>query len=540
MSQKTRIFALLLLIILPYIAIASPKREVRAVWLTTIGGLDWPHSYAYGGNGVERQKEELCSLLNQYQKAGINTVLLQTRIRGTVIYPSVYEPWDGCLSGHPGTSPGYDALAYAIEQCHKRGMELHAWVVTIPVGKWNATGCARLRKKYPKLIKKIGPDGYMDPENKLTAEYIANICEEITRNYDIDGIHLDYIRYPETWKYKVTRSQGRKHITDIVRQISTRVKVWKPWVKMSCSPVGKHDDLPRFNSHGWNAFTTVCQDAQGWLREGLMDALFPMMYFRGNQFFPFAIDWAEQSYGRMVAPGLGIYFLSPKEGNWKVEDITREMHVLRQYGMGHTFFRGKFLTDNCQGIYDFTARDFNQHPALVPAMTWIDDVAPDSPAEMRFDAGRLWWTSVKEAGVTYNVYASEHYPVNIDDAANLVAVRLDRTNIVADNSHRHYAITAMDRYGNESKPLQEPAPTDSKPCDTLKRLLPCDGYRLLLPKSDADMVVFETLQGTIVRTTTHADTMDVSRLPKGMYIVRSLNSRGITHRLGHFRIKRNI
>lgn len=540
MSQKTRIFALLLLIIIPYIAIASPKREVRAVWLTTIGGLDWPHSYACGGKGVERQKEELCSLLDKYQKAGINTVLLQTRIRGTVIYPSAYEPWDGCLSGHPGTSPGYDALAYAIEQCHKRGMELHAWVVTIPVGKWNATGCAKLRKKYPKLIKKIGPDGYMDPENKQTAEYIASICEEITRNYDIDGIHLDYIRYPETWKYKVTKAQGRKYITDIVRQISTRVKVLKPWVKMSCSPVGKHDDLSRFNSHGWNAFTTVCQDAQGWLREGLMDALFPMMYFRGNQFFPFAIDWAEQSFGRMVAPGLGIYFLSPKEGNWRIEDITREMHVLRQYGMGHTFFRGKFLTDNCQGIYDFTARDFNQHPALPPAMTWIDDIAPDSPADMHFDEGRLWWTSVKEAGITYNVYASEHYPVNTDDAANLVAVRLDRTNIVADNSRRHYAITAMDRYGNESKPLQEPAPTASKPCDTLKRLLPCDGYSLLLPSTDADMVVFETLQGTIVRTTTHADTMDVSRLPQGMYIVRSLNSRGITHRLGHFRIKRNI
>ena len=264
-------------------------------------------------------------------------------------------------------------------------MELHAWVVTIPVGKWNATGCAKLRRKYPRLIKKIGPDGYMDPENRQTAEYIANICEEITRNYDIDGIHLDYIRYPETWKYKVTRSRGRENITDIVREISTRVKVLKPWVKMSCSPVGKHDNLSRFNSHGWNAFTTVCQDAQGWLREGLMDALFPMMYFRGNQFYPFAIDWAEQSCGRMVAPGLGIYFLSPKEGNWKIEDITREMHVLRQYGMGHTFFRGKFLTDNCQGIYDFTARDFNRHPALVPAMTWVDDVAPDTPDGMRFD-----------------------------------------------------------------------------------------------------------------------------------------------------------
>ena len=175
----------------------SPKHEVRAVWLTTIGGLDWPHSYAQSKNSIAKQQAELCTLLDQYAKAGINTVLIQTRIRGTVIYPSAYEPWDGCLSGFPGTSPGYDALKFAIDECHKRGMELHAWVVTLPMGKWNKLGCRKLHAKYPGLIKKIGPDGYMDPENPRTATYLADICEEITRNYDVDGIHLDYIRYPE-------------------------------------------------------------------------------------------------------------------------------------------------------------------------------------------------------------------------------------------------------------------------------------------------------------------------------------------------------
>lgn len=78
---------------------ASPKREVRAVWLTTIGGLDWPHSYAQSKASIAKQQGELCRLLDQYAKAGINTVLIQTRVRGTVIYPSTYEPWDGCLSG---------------------------------------------------------------------------------------------------------------------------------------------------------------------------------------------------------------------------------------------------------------------------------------------------------------------------------------------------------------------------------------------------------------------------------------------------------
>lgn len=87
-----------------------PKREVRAVWLTTIGGIDWPHSYAQSGRSAEKQQQELCQILDKLQKAGVNTILLQTRIRGTMIYPSQYEPWDGCLSGFPGKSPGYDAL----------------------------------------------------------------------------------------------------------------------------------------------------------------------------------------------------------------------------------------------------------------------------------------------------------------------------------------------------------------------------------------------------------------------------------------------
>ena len=115
----------------------------------------------------------------------------------------------------------------------------------------------------------------MNPEDSRTSDYLAGICREITHRYNVDGIHLDYIRYPETWKIKVSRDQGRNYITRIVKKIHNAVKSEKPWVKMSCSPVGKYDDLSRYWSHGWNANTKVCQDAQGWLRDGLMDELFP-------------------------------------------------------------------------------------------------------------------------------------------------------------------------------------------------------------------------------------------------------------------------
>lgn len=531
---------------------AQPKYEVRAVWLTTIGGIDWPHSYAGSARSIERQKDELRDILDRLQRANINTVLLQTRIRATTIYPSAYEPWDGCLSGKPGKSPGYDALKFAIDECHRRGMELHAWVVAIPVGKWNGAGCVRLRKRHPGLVRKIGDEGYLDPEKPQTAEYLADLCAEITGNYDIDGIHLDYIRYHETWPMKVSRRQGRTNITNIVRAISRRVKSIKPWVKMSCSPIGKYKDLSRFSSYGWNAYERVCQDAQAWLRDGLMDELFPMMYFRGNQFYPFALDWNEHSYGRIVAPGLGIYFMSPGEKDWPLADITREMLTLRHYGMGHAFFRSKFFTDNVKGIYDFTAQSFNQYPALIPPMTWQSSARPSAPSGLsrrtqEDNVELLSWTPVDKdtTRIMYNVYSSREYPVNTDDARNLTVVRLRKSSlIIPHDPARHYAVTAIDRYGNESTPLQE---RHTNP-DTLEtritdRLLKCDGKTLSLPEKgsvlDASFVTIETLQGHIVATRPYkGTTADVSRLPEGMYVLRSLGRKGVTHRLGYFVIRR--
>ena len=524
-----------------------PKREVRAVWLTTIGGLDWPHSYAQNELMAGRQKQELRDILDKLQRAGINTVLFQARVRGTVVYPSQLEPWDGCLSGVPGRSPGYDPLAFAIDECHKRGMELHAWVVTIPVGKWNALGCKTLRNKYPHLIKRIGEEGYMDPENTATATYLANFCKEITDRYDVDGIHLDYIRYPETWRINIAHDAARRNITAIVRAIGEKVKASKPWVKYSCSPIGKFSDLSRFASNGWNAYAKVCQDAQGWLRDGLMDALFPMMYFQGNHFFPFAIDWAEQSYGRMLVPGLGIYFMSPSEKNWSLDVITREMQVARQYGMGHAYFRSKFFTDNLKGIYTYAQRVFTPTLALPPAMTWENNKLPAPPSDLNTseEQGKaiISWRGGRSANnspyILYNVYASTSYPVDVTDARNLIAMRYAKNRIVVSprNAQMYFAVTSIDRYGNESLPLQTGKAAGGVKSE-LKMLAYSDG-KVSLPKS-ADATwgrvwVVETLQGQHVTTlSSMADKLDVRSINDGVYVLRALNSKGVGHRLGMF------
>lgn len=534
----------------------NPKYEVRAVWLTTIGGIDWPHSYAQSERSAEKQKEELRAILDRLQKANINTILLQTRIRATTIYPSQYEPWDGCLSGFPGKSPGYDALQFAIDECHKRGMEVHAWVVTIPVGKWNSYGCRQLRKRFPRLIKRIDQDGYMDPEATQTGCYLAEMCREIVQRYDVDGIHLDYIRYPETWKFRIGKDQARGNITRIVEKIHQAVKKEKPWVKMSCSPIGKFDDLSRYWSHGWNAYTKVAQDAQAWLKDGLMDELFPMMYFRGDQFFPFAIDWKEHSYGKIIAPGLGIYFLDPKEGKWNISDITSELYHLRNIGEGHAFFRNKFLLDNHQGVYDFVTAHFNRYPALVPPMTWESNKRPQQPVTLCIEENEgtttLRWdnslqyedgTAIKTPSIYNNVYASKEYPVDVHDARNLILTRTTRRQLTTrtGNTPTYYAVTTTDGFGNESraKQLNQTAVVKTTTRYGKACRLTTTGKSIILPSSihetDCQYIIVKNMQEQAVYITKPQNLeINIKKIKNGIYTLNCVNYRNIEHTLGTF------
>lgn len=528
--------------------LSAPKYEVRAVWLTTLGGLDWPHCHATNIFSIEQQKQELSDILDKLKEANINTVLFQTRIRGTVIYPSTIEPWDESCSGTAGKAPGYDPLAFAVEECHKRGIEIQAWVVAIPVGKWNSLGCRTLRRKYPKLVVRKGNEGYIDPSNPLAAEYISRICAEITSNYDVDGIHLDYIRYPETWNLAGDKAKARLNITKIVRKIHTSIKEIKPWVKLSCAPIGKYSDLARYSSNGWNALSKGCQDAQGWLHDGIMDQIYPMMYFRGNQFYPFAMDWNENSYGRTVVAGLGIYFLSSTEGNWPVSEVVRQMYSARKNNMGYAFFRNRFFCDDMKGLYSFTKDRFNLYPALVPPMTWVNKDKPSAPCYIRKvkndDCEAITWEAVTcngNGGITYNVYTSHTYPVNVDDARNLIAQRRQENYLtIKGEDNLFYAVTSMDRYGQESSAVQEEhtagniIKTRFIPNDGLKMSLPDKGYWL-----DADYIMIKSLVGTIVATYPYKGKYaDISKLDEGCYTVYSLNSKGTAHRLGFILIKR--
>ena len=223
------------------------------------------------------------------------------------------------------------------------------------------------------------------------------------------------------------------------------------------------------------------------------------------------------------------------------------MEVCRQYGMGHAFFRSKFFTDNVKGIYHFTER-FNRHPALIPAMTWQHNECPEAPANLlngtTAETTTLSWLAPANCSgapyLLYNIYASRQYPVDIRDARNLIAVRtITTSHTMKTVEGMHYAVTAMDRYGNESVALQEKEmPTTSPSAHWLRH----DGKSITLPAwaqtADAEFAVIESITGCIVSSQKWGMKLNISSLPGGVYSIKSVNRKGVTHHLGHFIIKR--
>ena len=549
--MRTFLFTITIFLLTITQTVAQPKYEIRATWLTTLGGMDWPRHKATSAEGIRRQQQELCNILDRLKEANFNTVMMQTRLRGDLIYPSAIETFPEALTGKSGKNPGYDPLAFAIEECHKRGMELHAWIVTIPAGnnrQVKLLGKHSVVKKYRQICKQHDRAWFLDPGHPKTADYLSNIVREIVTKYDVDGIHFDYIRYPENahrfpdrdthrkyGKGKDLKLWRRENITNIVRRLYSEVKQVKPWVKVSSSPVGKFKDTSRYSSLGWNAYETVYQDAQGWLKEGIHDALFPMMYFKDNHFYPFVLDWKENDNGRWIVPGLGIYFLSPKEKDWPLDEMSRQLYFTRQSGLtGHAFFRNKFLMDNVKGILDEIQHVFYSTPALIPPMTWQDSIAPSVPTspihEFQADGRvRLAWEASKdnhELPVVYHLYASATYPVDTENAHNLFATHLKDTTITGKEGY-YYAVTSADRYGNESAPLAlNHAPKSDNPILN-------QGNKLMLPSSEdaQEVLICNSIGETISKVKYHPE-VSLELLPEGFYLVYALDKDGKKTLLG--------
>lgn len=469
--NKLRKLFLFIIILLPCVISAqTPTTEIRAVWLTTSWGLDWPTQ----GTSVEQQKAELRAQLDEFRKLNFNIIFFQVRARGTTFYKSAIEP----QSSYFNKSNGFDPLAFAVEECHKRGLECHAWFVTYPMNAERRPIPKKRQKaaakKYPDNYKLINnTQWYLDPGDPKTKTHILSLVKEIVSKYDIDGIHFDYIRYPnndktfpdaETYKKygkgKNLHDWRRDNINSLVFEIYDMVKSQKRWVQVSSSPLGRYKILPHAPKDGWTAYDVVFQDAAYWMKSGKHDMLFPMMYYRNELFDPFVEDWIANCNSRPVTPGLGAYQMMPSEKNWPAEDITKQMKYTRNSEAdGQAYFRAKNILNNLKGIKD-SVRVFYPYPSKLPALKWLDNVAPDPPLDLQVykDKDNMlhikWKSPDDNDDLTYTVYYSNKEYVDMTDPKYIIATRIKGNEISfpikSGDYGFYYTVTASDRYHNES------------------------------------------------------------------------------------------
>jgi uncharacterized lipoprotein YddW (UPF0748 family) len=482
MSIKPYIFILFAFIIQGSLYAAdSPKREIRAVWISTIYGMDWPVKTATTPETRKAQQQDLCDKLDMLKEANFNMVFLQVRLRGDVIYKSKIEPMSRVLTGRTGGNPGYDPLAFAIEECHKRGLECHAWFVTYPVGKADYVrilGNKSIVKQRPDLCKFYNGEWYMDPGLPGTSDYILSLVKEVVTNYDIDGVHFDYIRYPENGdgfpdravyaKYgagKSLRAWREDNINRLVARIYDSVKRVKPWVQVSSSPLGKVSPLPNVPNAGLTG-RSVFQNTQEWLRQEKQDLVVPMMYYRGNYFYPFIDNWMANKNGCYVVPGLGIYRMLPGDANWSLDEISQQIEYVRSAKAdGISFFRGAQLFRNDKGLYNKLKNNYFKYPALLPPLIWLSEEKPPAPVNVNViwedDLLHIsWMMRDDDESLSYTVYYSRSSSVSTAVSSSIAATGLRRWDLylsVDATTEQEFAfcVTASNRYHIESNPSQE-------------------------------------------------------------------------------------
>ena len=458
----------------------NPKNEIRAIWLTTNYGLDWPNKPATDLKGAEKQKADLCKILDMVVELNMNTVFFQARLRSDVLYNSEIEPYNAVMTGTRGKKPLYDPLAFAIEECHKRGLQCHAWVVCMNVGSDKAIkmqGNKALPKVRPEICTKYNGEWYLNPGEPETAFYLIDIVSEIVKKYSIDGIHLDYIRYPDrahdfpdSKSYKKYALKGEslkewriKNINNIVYSIYDVVKKINPKVMVSSAVLGKRDNHRYYSSMGWSGMEATYQDVAAWLKAGKQDFVAPMMYYPDKSFYPFVKDWVRNSNGYPIVAGLGVYRLAKSDGNWSLRDFMPQIYISREMGIaGSSFYRTKQLEENLKEVATVLKTETYSTPALFPPLKNYKKGCDVTPYNLEIDYAKdgsktISWDCDGEAKY-YTIYASKTYPVDTRLAENIIEARYLKNSFKHNEKNLYYAVTATNDYYYESDAVQQSQP----------------------------------------------------------------------------------
>lgn len=473
------------------------KREVRSVWMATVWALDWPSSTS----STTAQKNEMVKYLDVLQKNNFNAVYFQVRTMSDAFYKSSYEPWSSYLTGTRGKDPGWDPLAFVVEECHKRGMECHAWVnpYRFSTGSNWSTAQDQALKSEGMLLAYTKSDGktttILNPGLESVRKRIVDVCKEIISNYDVDGLVFDDYFYPEgipvtssAGDYDLWQKSGasmtfgdwrRNNVNQMVADVYKMVQHQKPYVRFGISPAGaactsaavaaKHgiDRCPVASD--WQ-YDGIFSDPVAWLEAGTIDYISPQLYWKTNHktnpFGPMAKWWSyvAKHFGRHHYASHSISFLNSSNTTSDWEEIGKQVQFSRDYteneAPGAVFYSAAYVTGKKQsGFGEWLQVNKFQNKALTPAIDWKkSDLEKVQVSALSKRATVLSWAGVDN--VRYSVYAVPE-SVNVETldsnipAEYLLGVSYKTTYTMPDDkkSGYNYAVCVLDRYGNEYEPV---------------------------------------------------------------------------------------
>ncbi len=546
------------------------KREVRSVWMATVWALDWPSSTS----STTAQKNEMVKYLDVLQKNNFNAVYFQVRTMSDAFYKSSYEPWSSYLTGTRGKDPGWDPLAFVVEECHKRGMECHAWVnpYRFSTGSNWSTAQDQALKSAGMLLAYTKSDGktttILNPGLESVRKRIVDVCKEIISNYDVDGLVFDDYFYPEgipvtssAGDYDLWQKSGasmtfgdwrRNNVNQMVADVYKMVQHQKPYVRFGISPAGaactsaavaaKHgiDRCPVASD--WQ-YDGIFSDPVAWLEAGTIDYISPQLYWKTNHktnpFGPMTKWWSyvAKHFGRHHYASHSISFLNSSNTTSDWEEIGKQVQFSRDYteneAPGAVFYSAAYVTGKKQsGFGEWLQVNKFQNKALTPAIDWKkSDLEKVQVSALSKRATVLSWAGVDN--VRYSVYAVPE-SVNVETldsnipAEYLLGVSYKTTYTMPDDkkSGYNYAVCVLDRYGNEYEPVYYgQSGVESIGENSGLTADYADGELRLSAVADEVFVYNEA--GALVANSRNCNRLALS-VQAGMYIVRMIGNGGVS------------
>ncbi|CEJ44956.1 glycoside hydrolase family 10 protein [Umezakia ovalisporum] len=447
-------------------------REFRGVWVTTVWNSDWPSK---PGLSTLQQQAELVEILDGLQSLNFNALILQVRPEGDALYASDLEPWSAWLTGTQGKPPEpfYDPLEFAIAECHKRNIELHAWFNPYRA-KSSTKSTPNVRPHIaltnPEVVYQWGNQLWMDPGVKIVQDRAYNVIMDVVDRYDIDGVHLDDYFYPypiqnrifpDNKTYAAYRLTGgklslsewrRENVNQMVLRLFQGIKATKPYVKFGISPFGIYRPGQPEGIRGLDAYDVLYADAKKWLEQGWIDYIAPQLYWRidqAAQSYPLLLKWWTENnpQQRHIYVGNNISQLDGKA--WKNEEVNKQVIITRnlaaKLSLGNIFFSMNSINQNREGIADIFRRSLYASPACVPAMSWQNGAAPLPPQQVQVNNRRLSWQLGNNQWVrSWTLYRQT--------GNNWILQRVlsAGTTFATVQQAGTYAVCAVDRLANES------------------------------------------------------------------------------------------